>query len=616
MGEGPADQLAIRASSRLTKARWNDCKILVIDEVSMISGTFFDKIEEVARRIRGNDEPFGGIQLVLSGDFLQLPPVKALKPAFRANSWDHCIKRKIVLTRVFRQQGDPVFINLLNNLRIGQMTLKDEAMLKKSHYNKLPDQHGVIATKLNSLKLDTQAENELELNKLPSEAIYFRAYDSGRSQSHLELLKKDCPAREIVKLKQGAQVMLLRNYMSEDLCNGSRGIVIDFVRVNGSDQAGAGQDKTFICSTSYEPSVENLNFSGQATDDDTCLLPRVQFDNGVIKVIESDRWDILVRGEVQASRRQIPLTLAWSLTIHKSQGMTLDRAEINAHGIFENGQLYVAVSRVKSMQGLKLLSFTRKTMRTDYTVVEWYKQLEAETAKSTAELLQEVETFFPQLEKDLEAERKQSLDDEAEEKRQKEIERAGPFAQIEPPVASSSAAAVEESDRLIMNAPSHFKDVLQPSIASPPSKPVKPEPSSVKPFRSPLKNASLAAIATAEALAMQTSRDQFVIKQEASSKETQISPLPALSSSSESQSQSQSLSQSSFLSQSKLNVNSCCICKDEHPTVAIFDCMHLCLCEGCSTQFRPSEEEANAETRQRCPVCQTPIKKVQKMFYA
>ena len=485
LGEGPVETLVAKArGSKLARARWTECKVLVIDEISMISGAFFDKLEAVARMVRRNGEPFGGIQLVLCGDFLQLPPVKSTKPTFRADCWERCIKRRIVLTQVFRQKDDPLFISLLANLRVGTLQLKEEALLKKAHYTQLVEQHGVIATKLNSLKRDTADENLKRLDDLPSKfAVFFKAYDSGKSEPHLDLLRKNCPAAEVLKLRVGAQVMLLKNLAPQQgLCNGSRGVVIDFVRIhsNGEETAvngtGYAQEMlksvgTAISSTAYWPDEKNAAFSGRAVQEDdsstesgitlrngeeVALLPRVKFDNGIVRVIESDRWsatlscaraesaishalsclffcvsrEISVQEVLLASRRQVPLTLAWALTIHKSQGMTLDRAEINAQGMFENGQLYVAVSRVKSLKGLRLLNFTRDAMRTDSSVVAWYKQLERETLQSTRELLKEVDQFFPQLELQLAKEQLANAEEAARLKQEDETRRLGPFAQM------------------------------------------------------------------------------------------------------------------------------------------------------------------------------------------
>jgi ATP-dependent DNA helicase PIF1 len=126
LGEGSAEGLGFKAKgNRRAKERWTSCRVLVIDEVSMISGQFFDKLETVARFVRDDDRPFGGVQLVLSGDFLQLPPVKATKPTFRADTWEKCIEVKIVLTKVFRQLGDPTFIKSVLDKEAGSAAACD-----------------------------------------------------------------------------------------------------------------------------------------------------------------------------------------------------------------------------------------------------------------------------------------------------------------------------------------------------------------------------------------------------------------------------------------------------------------------------------------------------------
>lgn len=298
LGDGSVDTLVAKARrSKQSNQRWQDCKVLVVDEVSMIDGAFFDKLEAVARGVRRRDEPFGGVQLVLSGDFLQLPPVKATKPTFRAECWERCIRRRIVLTQVFRQQGDQFFIDLLANLRVGQLTLKEEATLKKAHYTKLASMHGVVATKLNPLKIDTADENSKFLAQLDAVPVFFKSVDTGPSEAHLDLLRRNCPATEFVQLKKGAQVMLLKNLdAAGGLCNGSRGIIVDFVRVHGEDGAPeptppSENDRIGINPMPY---TSEETFGGRvdpaAGNAGIRLLPRVQFDNGVVRVIESDKW--------------------------------------------------------------------------------------------------------------------------------------------------------------------------------------------------------------------------------------------------------------------------------------------------------------------------------------
>lgn len=383
-----------------------------------------------------------------------------------------------------------------------------------------------------------------------------------------------------------------------------------------------------------------------------------------------------MQDRVQACRRQIPLTLAWALTIHKSQGMTLERAEISAHGMFENGQLYVAVSRVKSLPGLRLLNFTRNSLRTDQSVVAWYRVLERETQESTAELLKEVDTFFPALEQELEEARVKNLEDEMEAKREAEIARAGPFANLaqfqKPAAAASSATTAADESKAPAAATS--TTTTRPTGASSPHKPAgfvrashmmdraastgdsdakrdpPPTPPSSRsnsgptcgrtpprPFRSPLRNPAAAAISTAVAEAVRTGNDVIVSRSPpivindspvapaplaldaAAPTDAPVPPAtpPRPASSLAAAAAAAAASSPSHSSPAGSSVGLCCCCKSEKADHAIFGCMHLCLCADCQEQFGPHDGGVTpVGVQNRCPICQGSISKIQKMFYA
>lgn len=260
------------------KSRWRQCQVLVIDEVSMVSARFFDELEAIARAIRDSDSPFGGIQLILSGDFFQLPPVEKQTVTgfcFQAKSWPKAVPQTFELRQVFRQGNDPPFVRLLNQLRRGEVTPESVALLRKCS-NPVTSDDGIQPTRLYPLKRSVEEENLKELSSLPGDPKVFHADDNAKFPSYQQQLEKSCPAPSSLYLKKGAQVILLRNIsVDRELVNGARGIIIDF-----EDKKG---------------------------------LPVVKFACGVTEVIGHETWDIETGGTVLARRKQIPLNLAWAL---------------------------------------------------------------------------------------------------------------------------------------------------------------------------------------------------------------------------------------------------------------------------------------------------------------
>jgi ATP-dependent DNA helicase PIF1 len=328
--------------SKPAKQKWKDARVLVIDEISMISATLFDKIEYVARMARGNSKPFGGVQVIMCGDFLQLPPVEKIAGithfCFEAESWGKVIQDIIILDKVYRQNSD-VLVDALNEIRYGIVTDKTKELFKPCIGREFDTSDGIQATVLYPTKKEVSHINDEKLTALPGKATPFKWIESG-NQRYLETLKKNCNAVENLELKIGAQVMLVKNLdTSRGLVNGSRGVVTDF--------------------------------ETEGEDDDT-LYPLVRFVNGSSLLLIREKWETKVQGKVVARIQQIPLILAWSLTMHKCQGMTLDRAEISMEFIFEFAQAYVALSRVRSLDGLRLLSFNSEVIRAHPRAKEFY----------------------------------------------------------------------------------------------------------------------------------------------------------------------------------------------------------------------------------------------------
>lgn len=361
------------------KERWQDAQVLVIDEISMVDAPLFAAAEYIARKVRSDPRPFGGIQLVLSGDFLQLPPVKATEPLFRSTAWLDCVDVSVVLSVIFRQ-SDAAFAALLDRMRVAQLALKDIALLKKAHYTQLPVEHGVEHVRLYAHKASAQNENDQRLARItgvPTVTFLMeRAITDSKYEVDLEMLVKDCPAPQVLQLKVGAQVILLQNLdTARGLCNGSCAVVVDFREVSTTKFGGRAPD----------------------TPAGVHLRPVLQFDNGVVLCLEPNLYERKIGYKTVAQARQLPLALAWALTIHKAQGATLERAEIDAARCFEAGQVYVAVSRVKSLQGLRLHGFDPAKVRADPATVKWYEELKEATPDCVAQLLTDEARLLPRI---------------------------------------------------------------------------------------------------------------------------------------------------------------------------------------------------------------------------
>eukprot|EP00931_Biecheleriopsis_adriatica_P051108 TRINITY_DN29614_c0_g1_i1.p1 TRINITY_DN29614_c0_g1~~TRINITY_DN29614_c0_g1_i1.p1 ORF type:complete len:650 (-),score=126.09 TRINITY_DN29614_c0_g1_i1:58-2007(-) len=352
-GTGSLQKLLAKVrKSSAALARWQALKVLVLDEVSMLDAGLFEALEAIAARVRGVREQkgrlaaFGGIQLILCGDFLQLPPVRgrgesAKAFCFQTPAWSRCGLERgtVILREQVRQAGDAAFAEVLNEVRVGTVSASAEAMLAACHVDTKPvPDDGIVPTKLYCLNRNVDAENKKQLMKLPGDLKTFRARDSfkgvrnPRQRASLqEMMEKKMPAQ--LQLKVGAQVILTKNNPALKLVNGSRGVVDSF-------------------SDGY---------------------PLVRFDSGCIARIGQES---LKQGTSANSvtRVQVPLKLGWALTVHKAQGMTLSRAELQVDDAFEAGQVYVALSRLTGADGLWIRGhgLSRCNTRADNTVLDFY----------------------------------------------------------------------------------------------------------------------------------------------------------------------------------------------------------------------------------------------------
>ncbi|EOR01180.1 hypothetical protein E3P92_01743 [Wallemia ichthyophaga] len=373
--------------------RWTRVKVLIIDEVSMVDGELFDKLEGLARNIRKRPEPFGNIQIVVCGDFFQLPPVsKGSAPnfCFDAESWTRVIAHTINLRQVFRQR-DETFINMLNEMRFGKLS-DNSIRIFKSLSRPLVFADQIQPTELYPLRQQVDQSNNGRMNQLEGETKTFSALDSGELPvDQRDKVLSNFMAPKQLHIKLGCQVMLIKN-IDETLVNGSLGRVIDFIDAVRYTRGEAS--KRLEEDEEYDDSVHKARsaalgarkgdpqVSGQPTKKDQgTAYPLVHFllPNGGYRELlcVPDVWRTEgVNGKIEASRNQVPLILAWSMSIHKSQGQTLERVKVDLSSIFERGQCYVAISRATSLDGLQILGFKPDKVMAHRRVIEWHKTLE------------------------------------------------------------------------------------------------------------------------------------------------------------------------------------------------------------------------------------------------
>ncbi len=358
LGRGTVDALAAEVmKSPYAKRRWKTTDILVIDEISMMSPELLEKLNAIGKRVRGNAKPWGGIQLILCGDFYQLPPVGAAlstmgRFAFDAPAWKEAALMPVVLSRIERQT-DATFQTLLNEARVGQLSEASIATLRsRQHLNW--KELAIRPTLLFSRNTDVDSINEANLTALKKPIYIYEAETevaAPEADPEMELPTGDFLARLVqrmdsdssyvprLELCEGCQVMLVYNKdMEKGLVNGSRGVIVGF-----------------------RPSDN---------------VPIVQFMRGEPVPIGWNDWTSNDCAAVK--RRQIPLRVAYAVTIHKSQGATLDCALVDiGSSTFECGQAYVALSRVRDLESLYVWNFNPARVMADKRVVAFYASLDA-----------------------------------------------------------------------------------------------------------------------------------------------------------------------------------------------------------------------------------------------
>ena len=443
-------------TSRRMRELLTTIDVLVIDEVSMIDSYLFDKIELVTTTARAvqrldkqssrwsrkkrrlmkaqADKPFGGVQVIVCGDFFQLPPVAASDWAlqhskekyfaFEAAAWKNTIKRTIVL-RVVHRQSDVNFVGLLNEARYGVVSQSSQHVLEAclinpyaDHLEITPSGDPLVFTKLFSYRKQVDKENYSRLHKITGyPGVKYVARDridddqlGNLTRGAVQALLNNVQGLHITELKERSRVLCVKNIDKDNgIVNGSAGYVVGFqlpIEANQISFDAWEKMSPKQKQDAYETLAKKQGMTKQSLRDKDMqeklkrtprdtengffrmdgehpdVIPVVRFDNGTEMAMLPQRWDVYnVKGDIMAWRSQIPLTLGWALSIHKSQGMSLPMVQTDLSRAFDFGQVYVAISRATSVQGLRLTSFDRNRVMAHEKVLKFYAKAEEEEAR-------------------------------------------------------------------------------------------------------------------------------------------------------------------------------------------------------------------------------------------
>jgi ATP-dependent exoDNAse (exonuclease V) alpha subunit len=336
-------------------------EVLIIDEVSMLHGKQLDMVNQVLKFFKQSSAPFGRLQVIVAGDFFQLPPVSKNKETnrekfcFMSAAWQEAKFNICYLSEQFRQQNNALN-TILNEIRVQKVSEQSIQQLQATRSQSLETD----ITRLFTHNVDVEQINQRHLAKLERDEKVFMAEVKG-NEKLVQTLTANVRAPEKLVLKLGAKVMFVKNNMENGYINGTLGEVVGFVEEQGQ------------------------------------LLPKVKLRDGLRLIVAPETWSIENDGaKVLASYTQIPLCLAWAITVHKSQGMTLEAAEMDLSQTFEKGQGYVALSRLKSLDGLRLLGINDMALqldalafKADQRFLELSEQAEQEWADRDAKTLHE-----------------------------------------------------------------------------------------------------------------------------------------------------------------------------------------------------------------------------------
>ncbi len=329
------------------KQRIKKTKVLIIDEISMLHAHQLDIVNNICKRFKEPFLPFGGLQIILCGDFFQLPPVAKFgsraKFVIESSAWEEMNPTVCYLKEQHRQE-DKQMLKILNDIR--NRTCDSETMeLILSRENK-SIKNSVAPTRLYTHNANVDAINDFELQKIKEEPKTFQMTSAG-IENLVNTIKRGCLAPEKLILKKGAVVMFVKNNFDRGFVNGTLGVVTDFEE-NG--------------------------------------LPIVKTLSGKIIIAIPEKWSIEENDVTLASITQVPLRLAWAITVHKSQGMTLDAVEMDLSKSFEYGMGYVALSRVRRLDGIKLLGINETALEVNPIVCDLDRELEKMSDINSSEI--------------------------------------------------------------------------------------------------------------------------------------------------------------------------------------------------------------------------------------
>lgn len=321
----PADIDSMVEKEYLFK-RFDKVRVLIIDEVSMLHHFRLDLVNRVFKAMKRNDKPFGGIQVVLCGDFFQLPPIARFgEPraqfVYASEAWEEADFTVCYLIEQFRQQDDAA-LSVLTEIRSGVISETTRKHLASRHNVRSPKY--TTSTKLFTHNVDVDVLNDAELEKVEGGEIVEYTMEMRGREALAQLLKKSCLAPEVLRLKTGARVMCVKNNFEAGYVNGTLGIVVS-------------------CNSETGPTIRTVS--------------------GKVIPISMASWKIEEDGKTKAEILQYPLRLAWAITVHKSQGMSLDAVEVDLSKSFEPGMGYVALSRVRTLEGLTILGMNEMALR-------------------------------------------------------------------------------------------------------------------------------------------------------------------------------------------------------------------------------------------------------------
>lgn len=325
------------------KRRMEHVKILIIDEVSMLHHFRLDLVDQILRAAKKKDEPFGGIQIVLCGDFFQLPPVSRMgEPqayfVYESQAWKEADFKVCYLEEQYRQTDDRATA-VLNDIRANRVSDDTHTYLRECFLENKKEISIIEPTRLFTHNIDVDEVNKKELIKIKGKEVSFSMHARG-NETLVSILKKSCLAPEVLNLKIGARVMFVKNNIDEGYANGTLGVVTS---LNG---------------------------------------PEVRLSNNSVIKVKAESWRIEEEGRILAEITQIPLRLSWAITIHKSQGMSLDAVEVDLSKSFEKGMGYVALSRVRTLAGLTILGINELALEVHHDVLNFDEQLKIDSSNA------------------------------------------------------------------------------------------------------------------------------------------------------------------------------------------------------------------------------------------